>query len=468
MTAEEWAAIQDLLPEDRSGTVWWVNQGQTYEQERVGGFLWAPQRTKAGHGVSHHTDMAKLVVGDVVVSYANKFIRALSTVSRATVEQNRPSELPDDTRGREGFLARLDYFELASPIALSEIDTELRVPESGPFTKTGSVTQGYLYRLGDGAVSDIRSTFRDRWPEGSPWYDQKAVTDRAIHLHSESEETLTMEWLVEETLWDESRLEEVLEAMTTTRQVVLAGPPGTGKTWVAERIARYLASGNPLAVRTVQFHPSYGYEEFIEGLRPAMNDQGALVFDVQPGVVRTMVDQIDNPAQNYVLVIDEMNRANLPRVFGELMYLFEYRDKPIHLQYTSDFTLPENLSFIGTMNTADRSIRAIDIALRRRFDVFECPPEPEILDRYYAHPDHQNAVVDDLVDGFVELNRRLEEHLDRHHSIGHTFFMNDSFTHKRLKQVWDRQLKPLIEEYFFDQPDIASEYEVGAFWQVDG
>ena len=307
-----------------------------------------------------------------------------------------------------------------------------------------------------------------RGPEGSPWYDQKAVTDRAIHLHSESEETLTMEWLVEETLWDESRLEEVLEAMTTTRQVVLAGPPGTGKTWVAERIARYLASGNPLAVRTVQFHPSYGYEEFIEGLRPAMNDQGALVFDVQPGVVRTMVDQIDNPAQNYVLVIDEMNRANLPRVFGELMYLFEYRDKPIDLQYTSDFTLPENLSFIGTMNTADRSIRSIDIALRRRFDVFECPPEPEILDRYYAHPDRQNAVVDDLVDGFVTLNARLEEHLDRHHSIGHTFFMNDSFTHKRLKQVWDRQLKPLIEEYFFDQPDIASEYEVGAFWQVDG
>ena len=123
-----------------------------------------------------------------------------------------------------------------------------------------------------------------------------------------------------------------------------------------------------------------------------------------------------------MLVIDEMNRANLPRVLGELMYLFEYRDEEIALQYSPRFRLPQDLLFIGTMNTADRSIRSIDIALRRRFDVFECPPDPEILARFYDGPENQNDVPT-CSTGFDKLNEALEKELDRHHTIGHTFFM---------------------------------------------
>jgi len=276
-----------------------------------------------------------------------------------------------------------------------------------------------------------------------------------------------MEWLVEKTLWPQERLEDLcLDIRTTSPQVVLAGPPGTSKTWVAKHVAKYLTTGNPLATRTVQFHPSYGYEEFIQGLRPVIDEKlGGIRFDVVDGVVVKMANDIDDEDQIHVLVIDEMNRANLPRVFGELMYLFEYRDQDeaIDLQYSSDFSLPSNLKFIGTMNTADRSIRSIDVALRRRFDVFECPPDRGILERFYENG-HGNNRISSLYDGFDKLNERLESELDRHHTIGHTFFMAKDLTPERLQKIWDRKLGPLIDEYFFDQPDIAGEFSPGDFW----
>src|SRR5262249_42889100 len=148
-----------------------------------------------------------------------------------------------------------------------------------------------------------------------------------------------------------------------------------------------------------------------------------------------------------VLVIDEMNRANLPKVFGELLFLLEYRDKPIDLQYSMGFRMPKKLLLIGTMNTADRSIRSIDVALRRRFDVFECAPNSEILSRYYMSRLND---VPDLVTGFEALNEALRARLDRHHTIGHTFFMVDPMTPARLRHIWEHKIGPLIEEYFFD------------------
>lgn len=271
----------------------------------------------------------------------------------------------------------------------------------------------------------------------------------------------TMEWLEEQTNWEASALEELVEAVRDkTPQLVLAGPPGTSKTWLAKHLAAYLTQGEPDAYRTVQFHPSYGYEEFIEGLRPVV-DKGAVDFRIVPGIVRQMAEDVQDEDQLRVLIIDEMNRANLPLVFGELMYLFEYRNEPVNLRYTANFELPGNLRFIGTMNTADRSIRAIDIALRRRFDVYELPPDPYVLERYYTR--HTNTVPD-LVDGFVKLNEELENQLDRHHTIGHSFFMSDDFSHEDLQRAWRHKIGPLIEEYFFDEPDVAAGFSLEAFW----
>jgi 5-methylcytosine-specific restriction protein B len=165
----------------------------------------------------------------------------------------------------------------------------------------------------------------------------------------------------------------------------------------------------------------------------------------------------------HVLIVDEMNRANIPRVFGELLYLLEYRDKEIDLQLTPGFSLPENLKIIATMNTADRSIRSIDVALRRRFDIFECAASGEVLERFYAVSGRDNA-VSGLVDGFTKLNEELLNELDRHHTIGQSYFMKESFTAEDLRRVWSRQILPLLDDYFFDQQDIVEQFEREKYW----
>ena len=274
---------------------------------------------------------------------------------------------------------------------------------------------------------------------------------------------LTPEWLREQTLWSEDQIAELLSALEgSSPQVLLAGPPGTGKSWVAQAFARYLTADRTDRWKLVQFHPSYGYESFIEGLRPVLGANG-IEFDRVDGAVLRLAGQARGTTAPHVMVIDELNRANIPRVLGELMFLFEYRDHKIDLQYSTDFALPENLSFIATMNTADRSIRSIDVALRRRFEIYECLPDATILERFYGSARGVNQVPDLLI-GFEALNAALTDELDRHHTIGHTFFIASVMSTERLKRVWDRKIQPLIEEYFFDQPDLAADFTIARFW----
>ena len=177
----------------------------------------------------------------------------------------------------------------------------------------------------------------------------------------------TLEALADRLLWNLDHLRTIQRLLEDKRQVVFYGPPGTGKTYVALQLARHFAGAED-STDLVQFHPSYAYEDFVEGFRPA-DQNGHPGFDLREGPLKRIADAArDRPEARHILVIDEINRGNVARVFGELYFLLEYRDRQMSLQYSgSGFSLPKNLWFIATMNTADRSIALVDAALRRRF-----------------------------------------------------------------------------------------------------
>jgi 5-methylcytosine-specific restriction enzyme B len=262
--------------------------------------------------------------------------------------------------------------------------------------------------------------------------------------------------LSESLLLNASFLEEVDRLLEDKRQIILYGPPGTGKTFVAQRIAERL-TGSADRVRIVQFHPSYSYEDFVEGYRPAMVD-GQPGFRLAPGPLKSLAaEALKDRSHLYVLLIDEINRGNLAKVFGELYFLLEYRKQPVRLQYSDDlFRLPENLWVIGTMNTADRSIALIDAALRRRFYFVgffpDQPPVEGLLRRWLDRHQPSMTWVADLVD---VANKKLG---NRQLAIGPSHFMKEGLTEEWVRMIWRHAIIPYVEEQFFGEADRIAEF----------
>jgi 5-methylcytosine-specific restriction protein B len=252
-------------------------------------------------------------------------------------------------------------------------------------------------------------------------------------------------------------LQEIAELLEENRQLVLYGPPGTGKTYLAKHLAAELAQDSTdERVKLVQFHPSYAYEDFFEGYRPDKTDEGQVSFKLVAGPLRRLAEEAAKPGNEskpYFLIIDEMNRANLAKVFGELYFLLEYRDDRIYLQYSPNepFTLPDNLYIIGTMNTADRSIAMMDAAIRRRFAFIELHPNTEpvkgsLLRFLEARQlDTTPALLLDALNGAID-------EWDRDLMIGPSYFMKKTAqTPSGLRRIWKYELMPLLEEHYHGQ-----------------
>jgi len=233
------------------------------------------------------------------------------------------------------------------------------------------------------------------------------------------------------------------------QHLIFQGPPGTGKTFVAERLARLLTGNTYGLVETVQFHPSYGYEDFMHGIRPVLME-GQMTFERLPGRFLQFCKKARNiqDGSPCVLIIDEINRANLSRVFGELMYLLEYRDKLIPLAGEETlFGIPRNVYVIGTMNTADRSIAVVDHALRRRFSFIHLAPDYEVL---RSHLEKNGLAAEGLLKALQAVNAAID---DRNYEIGISFFLKDGADlRSTLRDVWEGEIEPYLEEYFYDQP----------------
>ncbi len=267
--------------------------------------------------------------------------------------------------------------------------------------------------------------------------------------------------LADRLLLDAAWIRETAELLEEKRQIIFYGPPGTGKTFVAQKLAEVLASDKS-RVRLVQFHPSYAYEDFIEGYRPYVLDNQQPGFRLVDGPLkRIAAAAAASPSQTFVLIIDEINRGNIAKVLGELYFLLEYRDEQAELLYSGEpFSLPANLRIIGTMNTADRSIALMDAALRRRFGfVAFFPDEYPHKGLLWRWLQSNGSPVPWIADVVERLNVELG---DRNSAIGPSYFMRGRLDEERIERIWRHEIKPQLEELFFDQPERLNDLSLEA------
>jgi 5-methylcytosine-specific restriction enzyme B len=249
-------------------------------------------------------------------------------------------------------------------------------------------------------------------------------------------------------------LADTLTLLRERKQIILYGPPGTGKTYVARRLAWFLTA-DEAARELVQFHPSYSYEDFVAGYRPVTRN-GSMTYELTGGPLRELAGRArEHPEAEHLLLIDEINRGNLPRILGVLLYALEYRGEPVRGMYGGEpLVLPPNLLIIGTMNTADRSIGLIDAALRRRFHFVPMfPGEGPLADLLGQWLDKYRPEMREVADIVNRLNRRLRERVGRHLQVGHSYFLREDLSQEVLTRIWDSDVIPFLEEQFFGQDE---------------
>lgn len=231
---------------------------------------------------------------------------------------------------------------------------------------------------------------------------------------------------------------EIVKLLTYKKQIILQGAPGTGKTYTAKKIAEEMGIG----YEVVQFHPSYTYEDFVRGIS-AKSENGNITYEIEDKILMNAVNKAkDNP---YILIIDEINRANLPSVLGELLYALEYRGEEVKCPYGESIIIPENLYIIGTMNTADRSIGSIDYAIRRRFAFYTVSSNSNIIEDEEAKNLYKQ--VYELIDKHISEEYNIDDIM-----VGHSYFLpkEDDCPENYLELSLEYNIIPLLMEYYKD------------------
>lgn len=446
----------------------------------LGSWLWSP--TTSSDGADRYSVMRQPKPGDVVYHLVaglpdkpprRRYLWGRSFVAQSVaIVGERPSAPGSWGNAEAYYRIALERCErLAAPILMDEIEARhlqdimddlSERPKHYPYAKYDDGYRGsqgiYLARLSDRLDAAFSAPFDD--PEGR-------VAPEAPGL----KEAYTSEDAAADAFLPKGEIDEILDLWETKLNIILQGAPGVGKSFMAKRLAYALiGEADPDRVETVQFHQSYAYEDFVQGYRPTP-DRG---FALRDGVfLRVCEAARKDGGRRYVLIIDEINRGNLSKIFGELMLLIEpdkrgdtWAARLAYAEPEADrFHVPDNLFIIGMMNTADRSLSMVDYALRRRFAFITLRPQYR-SDRFSAHL-RDKAVPVEIIERIVERMCRLNEeiasdvqNLGPGFEIGHSFFVptrGDVFAEAWYERVMKTEIAPLLAEYWFDDDAKAAE-----------
>jgi len=306
--------------------------------------------------------------------------------------------------------------------------------------------QGSLFKLTKGEYDFIVDIIRDENPLLQEETTEKY--DKADYLN--------------EVYMTESRYDMLLSVLKNKKNIILQGAPGVGKTFAARRLAySMIGEKDESRIEFVQFHQNYSYEDFMMGYKP-VNDG----FELKYGIFYRFCQKAANqPDKDFIFIIDEINRGNMSKIFGELLMLIErdYRGTKTTLAYNGlSFTVPKNLYIIGMMNTADRSLAMIDYALRRRFSFFEIEPGFDSEGFIKYQDSLNNETLNTLIERVKELNREiaLDKSLGKGFCIGHSYFCGQTVcSDDWMYSIIDYDILPMLSEYWFDDSGKLQRWE---------
>lgn len=370
--------------------------------------------------------------GDIVIGYESTPVKQIVAIMRVSAEQDGERISFEKIEG------------LSSPINFSILK------ESPELEKMEYLTnqQGSLFRLTRGEYEFILDLIREENP---------------LPVEKAHKKKYGKAQFLSEVYMMEAKYDRLLSVLKRKKNIILQGAPGVGKTFAAKRLAySIMGMEDDNRVEFVQFHQNYSYEDFVMGYKPVENG-----FELKYGIFYKFCQNAGNhPEKPYFFIIDEINRGNMSKIFGELLMLIEadYRGRKATLAYNGmNFTVPPNIYIIGLMNTADRSLAMIDYALRRRFSFFDMEPgfDSEGFKNYQSG--FANKTFDRLIDCVQELNNKIEHDkslgLGKGFCIGHSYFCGaEKCTQEWMRDIVDYDILPMLTEYWFDDEKMVSEW----------